>query len=225
MGVAAARLVFLAFLGLTGSIIYNALYLQEEHRAVSGAMGQPGAPLKGSPVTVAKLPPVSTDLPPVAPQKGGPTLIVRAVQRELAARGFAVGPVDGKQSAKTKAAISAYEKAHDLPVTGTATDELLRHILLGDSVPSGGATGSVTEKTGKAAFASAANVRAIQQILADLGYSPGPIDGAMGDATSRAISAFQHDRKLPETGTITPKLLGELDRVTSRDTGKLLAER
>ena len=37
MGVAAARLVFLAFLGLTGSIIYNALYLQEEHRAASGA--------------------------------------------------------------------------------------------------------------------------------------------------------------------------------------------
>ena len=68
-------------------------------------------------------------------------------------------------------------------------------------------------------------MRAIQQILADLGYSPGPIDGAMGDATSRAISAFQHDRKLPETGTITPKLLGELERVTGRDTGKLLAER
>ena len=161
----------------------------------------------------------------MAPRQGEPTLIVRAVQRELAARGFDVGPVDGKPSAKTSAAISAYEKAHDLPVTGTATDELLRHIILGDSVPSGGATGSVTEKTGKAAFASAANVRAIQQILADLGYSPGPIDGAMGDATSRAISAFQHDRKLPETGTITPKLLGELERVTGRDTGKLLAER
>ena len=31
MGVVAARLVFLAFVGLTGSIIYNALYLQDLH--------------------------------------------------------------------------------------------------------------------------------------------------------------------------------------------------
>jgi peptidoglycan hydrolase-like protein with peptidoglycan-binding domain len=224
MGVAAARLVFLAFLGLTGSIIYNALYLQEEHRAASGAMGQPSAP-DNAPVAVAKLPPVSTDLPQTAPQQGGPTLIVRAVQRELAARGFDVGTVDGVPSAKTSAAIAAYEKAHGLPVTGAASDELLRNILLGDSVPGGGAaTGSVTEKTGTAALGGRAKVRAVQQILADLGYSPGAIDGAMGDATSGAISAFQHDRKVAETGTITPELLDELERVTGRDTSKL-AER
>ena len=224
MGVAAARLVFLAFLGLTGSIIYNALYLQEEHRAASGAMGQPSAP-HNAPVAVAKLPPVSTDLPQTAPQQGGPTLIVRAVQRELAARGFDVGTVDGVPSAKTSAAISAYEKAHGLPVTGAASDELLRNILLGDSVPGGGAaTGSVTEKTGTAALGGRAKVRAVQQILADLGYSPGAIDGAMGDATSGAISAFQHDRKVAETGTITPELLDQLERVTGRDTSKL-AER
>ena len=223
MGVAAARLVFLAFLGLTGSIIYNALYLQEEHRAASGTIGQPGAPAK-APVEVAKLPPVSTDLRQTAPQQGGPTLIVRAVQRELAARGFDVGPVDGVPSAKTSAAISAYEKTHGLPVTGTASDELLRNILLGDSVPSGAATGSVTEKTGTAALGGRAKVRAVQQILADLGYSPGAIDGAMGDATSNAISAFQRDRKVTETGTITSELLDELERVTGRDTSKL-AER
>ena len=221
MGVAAARLVFLAFLGLTGSIIYNALYLQEEHRAASGAMGQPSAP-DNAPVAVAKLPPVSTDLPQTAPQQGGPTLIVRAVQRELAARGFDVGTVDGVPSAKTSAAISAYEKAHGLPVTGTASDELLRNILLGDSVPGGGAaTGSVTEKTGTAALRGRAKVRAVQRILADLGYSPGAIDGAMGDATSSAISAFQHDRKVAQTGTITPELVDELERVTGRDTSKL----
>jgi peptidoglycan hydrolase-like protein with peptidoglycan-binding domain len=222
MGVAAARLVFLAFLGLTGTIIYNALYLQEEQRAASGAMGHSGST---TPVEVAKLPPVSTDLPQTAPQQGGPTLIVRAVQRELAARGFDVGPVDGVPSAKTSAAISAYEKAQGLPVTGRASDELLRNILLGDSVPSGGAaTGSVTEKTATAPLGGRAKVRAVQQILADLGYSPGAIDGALGDSTSSAISAFQRDRKVTATGTITPELLDELERVTGRDTSKL-AER
>lgn len=222
MGVAAARLVFLAFLGLTGSIIYNALYLQEVHTT---AMGRPSAPASPAPIEVAKLPPVSTDLPPLEPQTGRPKLIVRAVQRELAARGFDVGPVDGTPSAKITAAISAYEKEQGLPVTGAATDALLRHILLGDDVKSGGATGSFTEKANAAKAGAPANVKAVQQVLADLGYSPGPVDGAMGDATARAISAFQHDRKIPETGRITPELLGELERITGRSAGNLVAER
>ena len=224
MGVAAARLVFLAFLGLTGSIIYNALYLQEVHNAASGGMGRPSAPAT-APVEVAKLPPVSTDLPPLEPQQDGPSLIVRAVQRELAARGLDVGPVDGTASAKTTAAISAYEKANGLPVTGTATDALLRHILLGDAAPSSGATGSVTDKASGGKTGDAAAVKAVQQILADLGYSPGPVDGAMGAATARAISAFQHDRNMPETGDITPELVSELERVTGRETGKVVAGR
>ncbi len=225
MGVAAARLVFLAFLGLTGSIIYNALYLQEVHNTASGGMGRPSAPVAEPPVAVAKLPPVSTDLPAVEPQQDGPSLVVRAVQRELAARGFDVGPVDGTASAKTTEAISAYEKANGLPVTGTATDALLRHILLGDVEPSSGATGSVTEKPSAGTTGDAAAVKAVQQILADLGYSPGPVDGAIGEATARAISAFQHDRKMPETGDVTPELLAELERVTGRDTGKVVAGR
>jgi peptidoglycan hydrolase-like protein with peptidoglycan-binding domain len=225
MGVAAARLVFLAFLGLTGSIIYNALYLQEVHNSASGTMGRPSAPAADAAVELAKLPPVSTDLPLIAPKRGGTKLIVRAVQRELAARGFDVGRVDGTLSAKTRAAISAYEKANGLPVTGTATDQLLRHILLGDAAPKGGTTGSVAGKAGPAKSGNAAEVKAVQQILADLGYSPGPVDGAMGDATSRAISAFQHDRKMPETGDITPELVTELERITGRDTGEVVAGR
>jgi peptidoglycan hydrolase-like protein with peptidoglycan-binding domain len=220
MGVAAARLVFLGFLGLTGSIIYNALYLQAVQSTGPGAMGRPSAPA----IEAAKLQPVSTDLPPLAPQQGRDKLIVRAVQRELAARGYDVGPVDGTPSAKTRAAISAYEKTHTLPVTGTATDELLRHILLGDSVRGAGATGSVTGKA-TPVKREPAKVKVVQQILADLGYSPGRVDGTMGDATARAISAFQRDRKMSQTGTITLELLNELERVTGRDAGKVVAER
>ena len=225
MGVAAARLVFLAFLGLTGSIIYNALYLQDAHNIAGGPTSRQEWPASPQPAELAKLPPVSTDLPPLEPAEGGAKLVVRAVQRELAARGFDVGPADGKPSDKTRAAISAYEKAHDLPVTGAATDELLRHILLGDRAQPGGATGSVTGKAAAANGGDPSSVKAVQQVLANLGYSPGPVDGAMGDATSRAISAFQHDRKIPETGRITPELLDELERVTGRAPGKLVAER
>ena len=60
-------------------------------------------------------------------------------------------------------------------------------------------------------------VKAVQQILADLGYAPGPIDGAMGSATERAVKAFQHDRKIAETGQIGRELLREIKRVTGRD--------
>jgi peptidoglycan hydrolase-like protein with peptidoglycan-binding domain len=228
MGVVAPRLVFLAFLGLTGSIIYNALYLQDLHgTAVVVAGSRPGVskPATPSPVELAKLPPVSTDLPPLEPEEGAPQLLVRAVQRELATRGFDVGPADGKPSDKTTAAISAYEKAHGLPVTGVATDELLRHILLGDGVQPGGATGSVTGDKAVANAKRGSNVKGVQQVLADLGYAPGPVDGAVGEATTRAVSAFQHDRKITETGRITPELLRELKRVTGRDLTKMAAER
>jgi peptidoglycan hydrolase-like protein with peptidoglycan-binding domain len=222
MGVAAARLVFLGFLGLTGSIIYNALYLQASHYGT----GSPSARKETSanPMEVTKLPPVRTDLPSLEHQAGGRKLVVRAVQRELAQRGFDVGPVDGIPSDKTRAAISSYEKAHGLPVTGAATDELLRQILLGDSVRPSGSTGSVTGKTAPAQ-GGVASVKAVQRLLADLGYSPGPVDGTLGDATARAISAFQRDRKIAETGRITTEFLGELARVTGREPGKLVAER
>jgi peptidoglycan hydrolase-like protein with peptidoglycan-binding domain len=219
MGVVAARLVFLAFLGLTGAIIYNALYLQDlRGTAAVTASGQAVLPPdRRPPIEVVKLPPVSTDLPPLEAGEGGSQLLVRAVQRELAARGFEVGPEDGKPNEKTQAAISSYEKAHGLPVTGVATDELLRHILLGDSMQQpAGATGSVDKNAGGKTKEDSA-IKAVQQVLADLGYAPGPVDGALGDATTRAIIAFQKDRKIAQSGRITPPLLAELKRVTGRD--------
>jgi len=223
MGVAAARLVFLGFLGLTGSIIYNALYLQNLHNGAGGPSARQETP--ADPADMAELAPVRTDLPRVQPQAGRPKLVVRAVQRELAVRGFDVGPVDGILSAKTRAAISSYEKAHHLPVTGAATDELLRRILLGDSARPSGSTGSVAGKASRAKGVGAVSVKAIQQVLADLGYSPGPLDGEIGEATARAISAFQRDRKIAQTGTITPQFLSEIERVTGRAPDKLVAER
>jgi peptidoglycan hydrolase-like protein with peptidoglycan-binding domain len=110
-------------------------------------------------------------------------------------------------------------------MTGVATDELLRHILLGTTAQPAGATGSVAAKAAHADSKDASNVKAVQQVLADLGYAPGPVDGALGGATARAISAFQHDRKMPETGRISPELLRELKRVTGRDLTKMAAER
>jgi peptidoglycan hydrolase-like protein with peptidoglycan-binding domain len=241
MGVVIARLVFLAFVALTGTIIYNALYLQDQHGHALISASQPpkvivrrpsSAPLSNAataPVEQAKLPPVSTDLPspPPAVDKGAPALLIKAVQRELAARGYDVGPADGKLNDKTRAAISAYEVSEGLPVTGQASDDLLRHILLGDSVKPGATTGSVANASNsspvKAKTDDSNPVKVVQQVLADLGYAPGPVDGAMGSSTKHAIMAFQRDRKMRETGRITPELLRELKRVTGRDLTKTAA--
>jgi len=210
MGVVAARLVFLAFVGLTGVIIYNALYLQEEPgsavaKAVPKPVAEPAAP-------------VTTDLPPLQQAEGSSKMLLRAVQRELAARGYDVGAEDGSESDKTKAAISAYEEKQGLPVTGVASESLLRHILFSDTGQ--GATGSVA---GAAKGQQELDIKTVQQTLADLGYAPGPIDGALGESTKRAILAFQRDRNIAETGKITPDLLAELKRVTGGDIAKTAA--
>jgi TPR repeat protein/S1-C subfamily serine protease len=48
--------------------------------------------------------------------------------------------------------------------------------------------------------------REVQQLLADLGYDPGPADGVVGPRTRAAIRAFQADVGLPVDGQISDEL-------------------
>ena len=227
MSVVATRLVFLAFIGLTGFITYNALYMQEQRNAaIMPRPTPPSVPLPSGPIHVAPAaaskPAVTADLPPL-PGKGAPQQLVTAVQRELAARGYASGPVNGKLSDELRKAIAAFEKDHGLPVSGAPSDELLRRILLGEAVAPAASTGSVAgvaavpQVKPSSTTSDASTVKQVQQILADLGYAPGAVDGTMGDETQRAVSAFQRDRKIAQNGRITPELLREIQRVTGRD--------
>lgn len=52
---------------------------------------------------------------------------------------------------------------------------------------------------------------AVQQALAQRGYNPGPIDGAIGQQSRDAIAAFQSDRRMPVTGRIDRALLKALN--------------
>jgi peptidoglycan hydrolase-like protein with peptidoglycan-binding domain len=213
MNVVVARLLFLAFVGLTGLITYNALYLQEQRSiallpTVSKKAGD-NAPSRSA------LAPVTTDLPPLPDQKP-PSQLVTAIQRELKVRGYGGGPADGILREETRKAIADYQRDHSLPISGLPSDELLRHILLGETVSTGSVAG-VADPVAAPQLKVDVRVKAVQQILADLGYAPGPIDGAMGSATERAVKAFQHDRKIAETGQIGRELLREIKRVTGRD--------
>ena len=74
---------------------------------------------------------------------------------------------------------------------------------------------SVTPQSGTPPVAESAaskreRVREIQQLLTDLGYRPGPVDGLFGAKTEAAILAYQGDAGVPRTGKASEELLAML---------------
>ncbi|WP_053227259.1 peptidoglycan-binding protein [Solirubrobacter soli] len=76
---------------------------------------------------------------------------------------------------------------------------------------------------------SGTDVLAVQERLATLGYSPGPLDGRYGVATAYAVQEFQRDHDLDGAGVLEPAtraaLAGDLDsprsdRLAASRTGK-----
>lgn len=56
----------------------------------------------------------------------------------------------------------------------------------------------------------------LQQRLRALGYNPGPLDGAMGPNTRKAVREFQADRGLVQDGIAGPRTWAALDRVEGK---------
>lgn len=198
----------MAFVALAAAIAYNAIFLQK---------GRHPAPIT---TEVGKAAPASAKSASQAPPaqrkstgqeaRAGASETVRAVQRELAAKGYDPGAIDGDAGLLTRAAILAYQHDKNLPVTGTASTELLQHIVLGGSSgESGRPAGAATVPPETTAL-----IKGIQQILAELGYAPGPVDGVMGVGTRQAIEAFEREHSMTVTGRVSGKLLRELMRVT-----------
>ncbi len=59
-------------------------------------------------------------------------------------------------------------------------------------------------------------MRSVQRMLRDVGYDPGPIDGSRGGKTASALSAFQRDKGLKRTGTVTAPTLQALSTTSAR---------
>jgi peptidoglycan hydrolase-like protein with peptidoglycan-binding domain len=61
-------------------------------------------------------------------------------------------------------------------------------------------------------------MRSVQRMLRDVGYGydPGPIDGARGGQTASTLSAFQRDKGLKRTGTLTAPTLQALAKTSER---------
>ena len=62
-------------------------------------------------------------------------MLIADLQRALSDRGFYRGKIDGISGTRTRAAITAYEKAEGLPVTGRPSASVLDHITTASTVP------------------------------------------------------------------------------------------
>ena len=62
-------------------------------------------------------------------------------------------------------------------------------------------------------------IRQVQRTLTDMGYDPGPVDGAMGPSTRRAIQAYQKDNGIEEDGSVTQALVAALEKDLQGENG------
>ncbi len=114
-------------------------------------------------------------------------MVTTRIQQALRALGYYDGEITGTMDEATREAIRALQRDLGVPETGEydeATDAALRARL------------------GTAATSLDAAVRELQQLLTDLGYYTGPIDGRFSTATADAVRALQRDLGVPETGLI-----------------------
>lgn len=211
------RFFFFSFLALFVGTAVNALYFQDgeelkearaKARIVTAALPKKNASSGEGAETKGK----RVQLPARRSRSGPSVRLVKAIQRELKVHHYFPGDEDGVSGTITRAAIMAFEHDNGLALTGEPTEALLKRLLLGPSV----LKKQVGEKEPNSLVAIQ-TTKAIQNVLAKLGYAPGAVDGMAGRETERAIRAFEKDRGLPQTGRISGRLVKELRRVTGED--------
>ena len=157
-------------------------------------------------------------------------VLITAVQRELARLGIYTDAIDGLSGPHTKAAISTWQTAAGIKVTGEPTPELLaalrkpvtaappaaapvpavvKEAASADQVAAAVARAEELERE-QAAIAHGKQLRKVQEALNQIGYGPLAVDGKPSQATSDAIRRFQLDNGLPVTGELSDKVVARL---------------
>lgn len=112
---------------------------------------------------------------------------ITRLQQALRFLGFYNGPINGLESAELTASIAAFQASVGLPATGifdAATEAALRSAL-------GDYSTLFSEST-----------LGIQQLLTDLGFYTGPLDGIWSAEVTTAVRALQTELGVPTTGVI-----------------------
>jgi len=130
------------------------------------------------------------------------SLLVWAIENELARRDFFVGPIDGTVDAQTRTAIKIYQRMAGIDHNGKASYPLLQNIER-----------SNLRNTGEVASVL---VWQIEGALTERGYRTGPIDGSMDPQTNDAVRRYQQDAGLPTTGKTDKALLASIEQSDKR---------
>ena len=127
---------------------------------------------------------------------------VEELQRLLESYGYYAGEIDGKMGVNTRQAVSEFQKEHGLKVsrfvdkeTWAALNVLMENGLIVQGEP---------------------NIKKIQQILGEEGFSPGAIDGKWGPRTEGAVKAFQKAHGLEADGAVGIKTLSKINEVLEK---------
>jgi peptidoglycan hydrolase-like protein with peptidoglycan-binding domain len=221
----AVRLTLLTFVLLTGAMATNMFVFQPPGRQTAAldtsrrgtgvADGWSGAPAQvsvpGPGERTAVVPPIETGAVKPLPEIADRSDLTKAIQRELKAKGYEAGAVDGVIGLVTRGAIMAYESDAGLPLTAEPRQPLLQHLILGSAQIQ---TADEGDRTPPGPEAEAV-IRAVQRAFRQLGYLTTLPDGRLNEATRRAIRKFERDRKLGETGRISGELLAKLANLAS----------
>jgi peptidoglycan hydrolase-like protein with peptidoglycan-binding domain len=141
------------------------------------------------------------------PQQPGPpqpSPLVRAIQKKLAHFGYRALPQDGIASPETRAAILAAEFEQGMPLTGEPTEQVFAALLFLEA--SGRSTLGSTERFER----DPELIKAVQDVLAKLGYTSGPLNGQLDNLTRGAIRRFEADRHMRAEGRLTARILLEM---------------
>lgn len=127
---------------------------------------------------------------------------IAELQQALARAGYDPGSTDGRMGPGTEAAIRAYERDNNLPVTGEPSAQL--HARLQEDSRYAGSqdrAGGMLDRD---------TVADLQYGLRNRGYPISEITGQMNSETQSAIRAYQRDNGMRVTGEPSRQLLASL---------------
>jgi len=126
----------------------------------------------------------------------------RKLQQNLANLGYYNGPQDGRESARLRAAIKAFQQQAGLPADGECDDACLA---------------AIRKALGIGAAPAVRTVLDLQADLKRLGFYTGPVDGKGGPRLDQAIKKFQLDVGIPADGDCDVKCQSALNKALGLD--------
>lgn len=141
---------------------------------------------------------------------------VRKVQKRLIALGYLSGGADGDYGNATKKAVIAFQKNNGLSQTGKVNSSTLSKLnSSGAKKASAGSSSSSSDGTCGPGDNGEA-VRKVQRRLIALGYLNGSADGDYGGMTKKAVTAFQKNNGLSQTGRVNSSTLTKLNSSSAK---------